>query len=156
MVIDDAGNVGIGMTTPGGQFELSLDQGRKPATSTWTIVSDERLKKIDGVYTKGLKEILQLKPITYRYINVGDRKFEEDVLNTDNVGFSAQEVQIIFPEAVGTDADGYLTLNIHAILVAYVNALKELKEENDRMKLELDAIKSMIHKNAELEAKLPN
>ncbi len=31
MVIDLAGNVGIGTTTPGGQFELSLDQGRKPA-----------------------------------------------------------------------------------------------------------------------------
>lgn len=80
----NGGNVGIGTMVPGGQFELSLDQGRKPGTNTWTIVSDERLKNIEGVYTKGLKEILQLQPITYHYKNVGERKFNEEVLNTLN------------------------------------------------------------------------
>ncbi|MFM9988197.1 hypothetical protein [Flavobacterium sp.] len=38
--------LGIGTTNPLGIFELSLDQGRKPGTNTWTIVSDERLKNI--------------------------------------------------------------------------------------------------------------
>ncbi|MBL4754947.1 MAG: tail fiber domain-containing protein [Flavobacteriales bacterium] len=154
MVIDDAGNVGIGTTTPGGQLELSLDQGRKPATSTWTIASDERLKNIEGSYTKGLKEILQLEPINYRYINVGERKFTEEVLNTQNVGFSAQEVQKIFPEAVGTDADGYLNLNMHAVLVAYVNAIKELKAENDALKLKVEEIDALKVQNTSIELEL--
>lgn len=123
-------NVGIG-TTPGGQFQLSLDQGRKPSTSTWTIVSDERLKNIDGAYTKGLKEIMQLNTIAYHYKNVGERKFEEQVLNTQAVGFSAQDVQKVFPEAVGQDADGFLNLNIHSIIIAQVNAIKELGASNE-------------------------
>ncbi|MES2138329.1 MAG: tail fiber domain-containing protein [Bacteroidota bacterium] len=125
LAIDPTGNIGMGTTTPGGQLELSLDQGRKPSTATWTIVSDARLKNIEGVYTKGLKEIMQLQPITYHYKNVGERKFKEEVLNTLNVGFSAQDVQKIFPEAVGVDADGYLNFNMHSILVANVNAIKE-------------------------------
>ncbi len=97
--------------------------------NTWTVVSDARLKNIEGAYTKGLNEILQLEPITYYYQNVGERTFDEEVLNTRNVGFSAQDVQKIFPEAVGTDEDGYLNFNIHSILVASINAIQELNEK---------------------------
>ncbi|MES2285223.1 MAG: tail fiber domain-containing protein [Bacteroidota bacterium] len=130
----------MGTTTPGGQLELSLDQGRKPSTATWTIVSDARLKNIEGIYTKGLKEIMQLQPITYHYKNVGERKFKEEVLNTLNVGFSAQDVQKIFPEAVGVDADGYLNFNMHSILVANVNAIKEQQKIIDSQQSEIDTL----------------
>lgn len=136
MVVRKDGRVGIGTNTPGGQLELSLDQARKPATSTWTITSDERLKTIEGSYEKGLKEILQLRPIVYHYKNTETRKFSEEVLRTPCIGFSAQAVQRVFPEAVGTDEDGYLNLNTHAILVAYTNAIQELnKKSEERQKL---------------------
>ncbi len=46
-------------------------------------------------------------------------------MQEEAIGFSAQEVQKIFPEAVGVDDDGYLNFNMHSILVAYVNAIKE-------------------------------
>jgi hypothetical protein len=126
MRITPTGSVGIGTTTPGGLFELALDQGRKPGTTVWTVTSDERLKTIEGAYTKGLNAILQLNPVKYHYKNVGERKFRDEVLNKEQIGFSAQEVQRIFPEAVEVDADGYLSLNIHAVLIAYTNAVKEL------------------------------
>ena len=138
MTLTDANRVGIGTTTPGGQFELSLDQGRKPSTSTWTITSDARLKNIDGTYTKGLKEILQLKPIMYHYKNADNRKFDVKTLATQAVGFTAQDVQKVFPECVSKDEDGYLNLNIHAILVAQVNAIQELAAENDALKSALE------------------
>ncbi len=125
------GRLGLGTLTPGGQLELSLDQGRKPSTSTWTITSDARLKTIDGAYTKGLQDILKLKTISYHYKNVGDRKFDEKTLAAQAVGFSAQDVQKVFPEAVGTDADGYLNLNIHPILIASINSIQELKTQID-------------------------
>lgn len=139
MRILGSGRVGIGTAAPGGQFELSLDQGRKPSTSTWTITSDERLKTINGTYTKGLNEILQLNPITYKYKNTEGRTFSEQVLKTQNVGFSAQDVQKVFPEAVATDEDGYLNLNIHPILVTYVNAIKELNEKNEAQQKLIEA-----------------
>ncbi len=125
------GRLGLGTLTPGGQLELSLDQGRKPSTSTWTITSDARLKNIDGNYTKGLADILKLQPIAYHYKNVGERKFDEITLATPAYGFAAQDVQKIFPEAVGKDEDGYLNLNIHPILIAMVNAVKELNDKKE-------------------------
>lgn len=128
--ITSTGDVGIGTTTPGGQFELSLNEGRKPGTTTWTVVSDERLKDVSGDYEKGLAEITRLRPVRYHYKNVGDRKFEQKVLDEEFPGFLAQEVQQIFPEAVGTDADGYLNFNMHSILVASVNAIRQLSEQN--------------------------
>lgn len=138
------GRVGIGTPTPGGQFELSLNEGRKPGTNTWTIVSDGRLKTINGKYTKGLSEILQLNPIRFNYINNGERKFEQKVLDTEFPGFIAQEVQPIFPDAVGTDEDGFLNFNIHPILIASINAFKELNQKNEQLQLENETLKTQL------------
>ncbi|MES2812024.1 MAG: tail fiber domain-containing protein [Bacteroidota bacterium] len=142
MTITGSGNVGIGTPAPGGQFELSLDQGRKPGTSTWTIPSDERLKTIHGTYSKGLEEILKLQPITYNYVNSGKRTFEEKTLKKEFSGFSAQAVQKVFPEAVGVDDDGFLNFNMHPIFVASVNALKELDLKNKELQIQLEQIKT--------------
>jgi hypothetical protein len=142
MTIMGNGNVGIGTPTPNGLFELGLDQGRKPGTSTWTITSDERLKTIHGNYSKGLEEILKLQPITYNYVNSGNRTFEEKVLQKEFSGFSAQAVQKIFPEAVDFDEDGYLNLNIHSILIASINAIKELDAKNKVMEIQIEEIKT--------------
>ncbi len=151
----NGGNVGIGTLTPGGLFELGLDQGRKPSTSTWTITSDARLKTIDGAYTKGLADIMKLNPIAYHYKNVGKRVFDKSVIEAQSVGFTAQDVQKVFPEAVGKDDDGYLNLNIHPILVAQVNAIKEqqtqivsLQKQNEALIGEIAAIKAMLTNQA--------
>ncbi|MEC4004121.1 tail fiber domain-containing protein [Flavobacterium sp. SUN052] len=144
MIITSAGDVGIGTPTPGGQFELSLNEGRKPGSTTWTIVSDKRLKTINGNYTKGLNEILQLNPIRFNYKNAGERKFEQKVLDTEFAGFIAQEVQPLFPDAVGIDADGFLNFNIHPILIASINAIKELNEKNEDLKNEIEILKEKI------------
>ena len=61
-------------------------------------------------------------------------------------GFSAQEVQKIFPEAVKTDSEGYLSLNIHPILVAYVNAFKEQQQQIDDLKKQMEELKALIKK----------
>jgi hypothetical protein len=144
MRLTAAGRVGIGTNNPGGQFELSLNEGRKPGTNTWTIVSDKRLKTINGNYTKGLNEILQLNPILFNYKNNGGRKFEQKVLDTEFPGFIAQEVQPLFPDAVGTDADGFLNFNIHPILIASINAFKELNQKNEQLQKENEALKTQL------------
>jgi hypothetical protein len=167
LVVRYDGRMGLGTNFPNGQFELSLDEGRKPATSTWTITSDERLKVIEGNYTKGLHEILQLNPINYHYKNVEGRSFTNKVLEKQQVGFSAQAVQQIFPDAVGKDDDGYLNLNLHPILVAQINAIKEqqtqietqriqnidlqnqidlLKKQNELLNNRLEKLESLIKK----------
>ncbi len=144
MIVRANGRVGLGLTAPGGQFELSLDEGRKPSTSTWTIASDERLKNVDGNYTKGLNEILQLEPIRYHYKNAGSRTFSNDVLANENVGLSAQAVQQIFPEAVGEDPDGTMNLNMHAIIIAQINAIKDLDAMNKTKRQEIEHLTNAV------------
>ncbi len=144
MRLTAAGRIGIGTPTPGGQLELSLNEGLKPGSNTWTTVSDRRLKTINGSYTKGLNEILQLNPIRFNYKNNGKRTFEKVVLDTEFPGFIAQEVQPLFPDAVGTDEDGFMNFNIHPILIASVNALKELNAKNDQLEKENNALKASV------------
>lgn len=155
MRITATGDVGIGTATPGGQFELSLNEGRKPGTTTWTIVSDSRLKTVNGLYTKGLNEIVQLQPIRYHYKNNGERKFEQEVLDTEFSGFIAQEVQPLFPDAVQVDEDGFLSFNMHSILVASINAIKELNAKIEAKNEMVNAEKEqLIAKNNQLEEKI--
>ena len=138
--IDPTGRVGIGMTGPGYQLELSTNSAGKPTSSTWTITSDERLKNIEGNYSKGLSEIIKLQPISYHYKNVGEKVFDESVLKEQAIGFSAQEVQKIFPEAVRMGSDGYLNLDIHPILIAYVNAIKQQQEMIKKQQEQIDLL----------------
>jgi trimeric autotransporter adhesin len=144
-------NVGIGLSNPTHKLQLSADDAVKPTTNTWTIISDLRLKNIDGTYTKGLQEILQLKPLLYHYKNTGDVSFSEKTLNTQSVGFLAQDVQQVFPECVSEDANGYLNLNIHAIIIAQVNAIREqqemieeLKKQNELLKNEINSVRQLV------------
>lgn len=50
------------------------------------------------------------------------------------VGNSCQEVKDVIPEAIEKDGRGYLTLNNDPVIMALVNAVKELKEENELLK----------------------
>lgn len=139
------GDVGINFANPIHLLQLGTDDAAKPGTATWTIVSDKRLKTINGNYTKGLSDILKLNTIQYTY--TASNKFN---LPSDKqfVGFTAQEVQKVFPEAVTTDRNGYLNLNLHPILVAYVNAFKEQEQIIEKQQKDIDDVKK---KNEQLE-----
>ena len=111
-------------------------------TSNGTVVgsqsSDIRNKNLvgDGSVSYGLSEILQLNPIKYQY--------KKELVN--RIGFSAQQVESIIPESVydtGQDQDNEgNTVSGDTIKAMYyvdlipvlVNAIKELKTENDALK----------------------
>ena len=119
-------------------FEVATNSAAKPSSSAWTISSDARLKTIDGNYTKGLNDILKLNTIQYHYSKDNARKLPSD---EQSYGFIAQEVQNIFPECVKENEDGYLSLDMHPILVSYVNAIKELNSKEENAKFQIDELK---------------
>jgi len=135
----DSDNVIVTRFAPGstaGQNLLTLDNagnllitgtvGQKASGTTWQNPSDLRLKTNVRPYARGLADILKLEPIHYTL----------KASNTETCGFDAATVKDIFPECVGTtrmkldpdDADEteVLTFDMHAVLVALVNAVKEL------------------------------
>ena len=132
--------LGIGTATPNHTIHVIGTAGLS-TSATWTNTSDERLKDIHGPYTKGLLEISQLQPVIFNYKKNNPQNLPSDVEIT---GFIAQQVQPIFPEAISTGADGYLNFNIHPINIAMINAVKELKLQNDSLKTENEKLKSEI------------
>ena len=97
------------------------------ASGNVTAASDERLKDIQGSFSKGLDTIEALNPILYNWNSISGME-----MNTTYAGFSAQNVQSVLPEAIGVDARGYLSLQDRPIMAASVNAIKEL---NARLKV---------------------
>jgi hypothetical protein len=141
--------VGINTTTPNYNLEVNGTAG-KTGGGNWSNSSDIRLKNVLGNYQKGLSEIAALQPILFKYKNGNARNLPS---NTEQIGFVAQDVQKVFPEAVNEAEDGYLDFNMHAINVALVNAVKELKSENDKLKAENALLKS---KNEQIDSRLSN
>lgn len=138
------GRVGIGNAaaarSPSYKLQLDADNAAKPGTNTWTIASDFRLKDTLGAYDKGLRELVLLHPVRYRYKPVAEEGrllFDATVYEKEFVGFLAQEVAAVFPEAVDTTDRGYLGFNFHPVLVAYLNAIKDLYADNIRLREEL-------------------
>ena len=129
------GNVGIGLSAPTAQLQLSTNSASKPTSSSWTISSDARLKTVDAVYTKGLSDILKLNTVAYHYKKGNARNLPTE---EQGIGFVAQELQQVFPEAVKQDSDGYLSVDIHPVLISYINAIKELNENNEQLKKQVE------------------
>ena len=109
----------------------------KPGGGSWAAFSDVRLKDIHGQYTRGLSDILKLQPVIFSYKTDNELKLPS---KSEYVGFIAQEVQKVFPETITETTSGYLEFDMHGVNVALVNAVKELKAENDALKARLEKL----------------
>ena len=130
--------VEIGITSPSYTLHVVGTAGLSSGTS-WTNASDIRLKDVEGDYEYGLAEVKKLHTIRFRYKKDNPLKLPYE---QEHTGFIAQEVKELIPDAVITRADGYLELNVDPIHWATVNAVKELAEENDRLKAESASLKA--------------
>jgi hypothetical protein len=79
---------------------------------------------------------MQLKPAAFDYIS-GSK---------NNLGFIAQDVQEVIPEAVSVTnpETGMLGLKTDFIIPYLVNAIKELKTKNDSLERENQEIRSRL------------
>ncbi len=109
-------NDGIVRMPSYGAGTLSTD-----ASGNITASSDGRLKTVEGVFDRGLAEVLGIDTVLYRWNEMSGYDTEAVY-----AGFIAQNIQGVIPEAVGEDNRGYLTLNDRPILAATINAIKEL------------------------------
>ncbi len=156
--IDNSGNIGIGTTGPTAQLHTTgsvrfanFGAGTLQTTASGELFvsSDVRLKTIKGHFSRGLSAISKIEPISYSWN-------QESGLETKSTytGFSAQNVQDVIPEAVSEDKNGYLTLSDRPIIATLVNAVKELKIENEKLKEQMGELTSLKAKMAKLEASL--
>ena len=130
------GNVGIGTNAPTDKLSVN-GTASKPGGGTWAVFSDERLKNIKGNYTSGLSAVMRLQPLRYQYKPDNALGIKSEA---EYIGFGAQAVQKVIPEAVTTNGSGYLMVNNDPIIWTMLNAIKEQQKEIVELKRQVQRL----------------
>lgn len=64
--------------------------------------------------------------------------------NDPQIGLIAQEVEKIFPQLVSTDDNGFKSIAYDKLSVLLLEAVKELKAENDQMNARLERLERAL------------
>jgi hypothetical protein len=130
-------------------LQLASDSAGKPTTNTWTIVSDERIKK--NIVLADLArcyEIVKGLPLKYYEWNYPE---VSNIENKDkhSLGFIAQDVEQVFPNAVETFGEVWgipnlKMLNTDQIIKVSHGALQKLMEKVEALEKEVADLKSRI------------
>jgi hypothetical protein len=137
MRITGAGNVGINTTSPDERLSVNGDAD-KVGGGSWLNFSDERLKTIKGQFNRGLSAVMRLTPIRYEYLKNNALGLTSD---GEHVGFGAQSLQKVIPEAVVKNSEGYLMVNNDPVLWAMLNAIKEQQKEIEQLKSQIQKLR---------------
>jgi len=134
----NAGRLGIGTTAPDSPLTVN-GNASKPGGGSWNSFSDIRLKNIRGKFNTGLNAVMQLQPLRYEYRpnNAMGLKSEGE-----HIGFSAQDVQKVIPQAVTQNESGYLLVNNDPIIWTMLNAIKEQQKEIVELKRQIRQLRA--------------
>lgn len=140
-IINTAGNVGIGTTAPDQRLSVNGNASKSAGGTSWAVFSDERLKNIKGPFTRGLNTLLRLQPIRYQYKPDNTLGLPGE---SEEVGFSAQAVEKVLPEAVSRTQQGYLQLQSDPILWTMLNAIKEQQAQIAQQQRQIQGLKKLV------------
>ncbi len=122
IVFKSNGNVGIGTINP--QYKLDVSgtiRGNNVSPS------DQRLKQNIQPLQNSLTKVTQIRGVNFEW-----KDQEQGAGN--QIGMIAQEIEIVFPELVSTDNEGYKSIAYDKMTAVLVEAIKELKAQNDAFK----------------------
>ncbi len=138
LINPNGGNVGIGTIAPTDTLSVN-GTASKPGGGAWAVFSDERLKNIKGNFTSGLNAVMRLQPLRYEYKPTNALGIKSQ---GEHIGFGAQAVQQVIPEAVTTNSEGYMMVNNDPILWAMLNAIKEQQKEIVELKRQVRQLRN--------------
>jgi hypothetical protein len=130
------GRVGIQRDATTNAFEVS-GNASKSSAGDWLANSDERLKKDIQPLQGALQKLLQLKGITYQW---NDSQTGTSRPEGKQMGFTAQNIQQVFPQLVSADAQGFLQTAYGTYDALYVEAIKELLKKIEVLEEKLKAL----------------
>ena len=152
--ITAAGNIGIGAITPADKLTVagimsptvnsiySIGTSASRWTEVWAVngtvqTSDARLKKNIQPLEYGIKETMQLQPVSYNW---------KDKPGTNKkIGLIAQKVKQVLPELVaGDEQKEMLGINYAEILPVLINTIKQQQQKLASLKKELIILETRI------------
>jgi len=145
-------NVGIGLTSPG--YTLHVN-GSVAGTSAYVNTSDIRHKKNIQPLDAGLREIEQLRPVSFEW--------KDDILNRSiagkihrnpldpsmqgkQIGFIAQDIEKILPSVVVTQDNDEKTkgMKYSELIPVLTKAIQEQQEEIQGQQAEINVLKQAV------------
>ncbi|MBI1762221.1 MAG: tail fiber domain-containing protein [Acidobacteria bacterium] len=137
--VTSGGNIGIGMTAPADKLhvagEARVNSCVKNSGGTaiaGTCASDRRFKCDITAFPNMLDQVARLRPVHFYWRS---QDFPQEHFGAEqSYGLIAQEAEAVLPELVETRADGYKAVNYSKLPLLMLQAVKELKAENDALK----------------------
>jgi hypothetical protein len=154
MSMNAAEGVGIGTTTPATKLQVLGDirvgtsgingcvQRFDGGVLAGACSSDIRFKKDIRPLGKVLDRVARLEPVSYlwRADEFPAKRFGAERVN----GLIAQQVEQVLPELVSTDEEGYKRINFSELPLLAIQAVRELKQDNDALRAELAELKQLL------------
>ncbi len=149
MRIDSVGKVGIGRKAATNRLEVN-GTASKTSAGNWVANSDARLKKnITSLSSeKMLNDLLSLQGVTYEW---NDHKTGNDRPMGIQYGFTAQNIQTVFPTLVKEDNLGYLQTAYGTYDAMTVEAIRALNDKIEQQNERIQFLESQASKVNQLE-----
>lgn len=131
------GRVGIGTSSPGSAYKL--DVAGAAHASSFPTSSDARLKTDVRPLTDALAKLQRMRGVTFEWNEVYASLGRST--NRREIGVIAQEVEAVFPELVTPWGENdYRAVDYGRLSAVLIEAVKELKVENDELKRRIEAL----------------
>ena len=124
--------------------------GAAAGTSAWSNVSDARLKANVTPITDGLATVERLRGVRFTWRAPADRTVGKTLtlpVGKPDIGFIAQEVAAVVPEAVDAPKDPAAepySLKDDKLIPVLVEAIKEQQAEIKQQQVEIDHLKAQV------------
>jgi len=135
MIINSSGFVGLGDINPGVKFDIDQGDGRVDSGYSWLTNSDIRYKKDISPLTNALSKVSNIQGVRFNTL-----KENTDGTVGRHIGVIAQDVESVFPELVVKDSTGMKAVAYDKLTAVLIEAVKELKVENDQLRSRIEAI----------------
>lgn len=142
MRINPSGLMGLGRTPATNRLEVEGNASKSTA-GDWLANSDARLKKNIQPLDEAemIEKLLALKGVTYEW---NDDKTGSERPEGVQYGFTAQNIQEVFPTLVEEDAKGYLQTAYGTYDAMTIEAIRYLYLENQQLKQDIKEIRQLL------------
>ncbi|MCA6362300.1 MAG: tail fiber domain-containing protein [Bacteroidetes bacterium] len=127
--------------SPAGMFNFFLDVNGGVRAQGYFAFSDQRFKSDIKTIENPMERIMKMRGASYIFNAPGA---EEGTPGVQQIGFIAQELELVVPEAVAKGDDGIYAVNYGAITPLLVEGMKVQQQQITTQQAEINALKAEI------------